>query len=313
MAHHFRDAGYTTGYIGKWHLGSSEPVQRDEQGGYEFWLGANLLEFVSDAYPAPDGYAEALLDPWTPPDLRALSGTAPSRLPGYYGMVRRLDETLGRLLDALRSLNLMDDTVVLFVSDHGNHFKTRNGEYKRSCHESNIRVPCAAIGPQFAGGGRVENLVSLVDMPPTLLDVAGIQIPGDMEGRSALELVRQGPDQTSPDPGWPDHVFIQVSEAETGRAVRTGRWKYGVTAPEKSGPEHSYSDVYAETHLYDLKHDPYELENLITSHAHSEVRLRMRKLLLKRIESVEKRSPSIVEAATEEIGQRKVQPDEVLE
>lgn len=50
LAHHFNDAGYHTGYIGKWHLASQDPVPRDEQGGYQYWLGANVLEFVSEPY-----------------------------------------------------------------------------------------------------------------------------------------------------------------------------------------------------------------------------------------------------------------------
>src|SRR5690606_35894749 len=109
-------------------------------------------------------------------------------LAGYYGIVRRLDEALGRLFDALKSLGLDDDTIILFTSDHGNHFKTRNREYKRSCHEASIRVPTALCGPGFDGGGQIRQLVSLVDLPPTLLDAAGIPVPDSMMGRSILPL-----------------------------------------------------------------------------------------------------------------------------
>ena len=85
-----------------------------------------------------------------------LGGSSPQHLGGYYGMVKRLDEALGRLLDALRSLDMLDNTVVLFTSDHGYHFKTRNAEYKRSCHEASIRVPTAFSGPGFDGGGQLD-------------------------------------------------------------------------------------------------------------------------------------------------------------
>src|SRR5690606_15354483 len=112
------------------------------------------------------------------PDLAALGGSAPGHLGGYWGMVKRLDEAFGRLLDALQSLGLADDTILLFTSDHGCHFQTRNSagrvaEYKRSCHESSIRVPALFAGPGFAGGGQLQQLVSLVDLPPTLLDACG--------------------------------------------------------------------------------------------------------------------------------------------
>ena len=142
-----------------------------------------------DDYPPPDGYREQYTGQWTPPDLAALGGSSGQHLGGYFGMVKRLDEALGRLRDALKSLDLADDTVILFTSDHGNHFKTRNEEYKRSCHESSVRVPTAFCGPGFEGGGRVNELVSLLDLPPTLLDAAGLPVPDTMEGRSILPLL----------------------------------------------------------------------------------------------------------------------------
>ena len=144
-----------------------------------------------DDYPAPEGYAELYKDYWVPPDLASFGGATHQHLPGYYGMVKRLDEAFGRILDALKSLSLTENTVVLFISDHGNHFKTRNEEYKRSCHESSIRIPVAITGPGFDSGGAVSEMISLVDIPPTLLDAANITIPDYMQGRSFLPLLRQ--------------------------------------------------------------------------------------------------------------------------
>ncbi|MFW5884147.1 MAG: sulfatase-like hydrolase/transferase [Spirochaetota bacterium] len=367
----FSEAGYATGYIGKWHLSEDDPVPREEQIGYDYWMGSNVLEFQSDAYdlnlfdadgtkhhfpgyrvdaqtdlairyidehaddpfflylsylephhqnhvdsyPAPTGYERAYGDPWTPGDLRALGGSSARHLPGYYGMVRRLDEALGRVEDALRSLDLLDDTIILYISDHGNHFKTRNGEYKRSCHDASLHVPCFASGPGFRGGGRVEELVSLVDIAPTLLDAAGLEpLPG-AHGRSAVPLV--GGDGRKADVSdWPDHVFVQISEAETGRAIRTHRWTYGVShvdpAQERLRPSAEYADEYTELFLYDLAHDPNQLENLINRDSHSAVRERMRGLLLERIRSVEGRTPRIVEPEIVSGGQRKVSRGEVL-
>ncbi|MFP4377129.1 MAG: sulfatase-like hydrolase/transferase [Spirochaetales bacterium] len=374
LASLFKDAGYTTGYIGKWHLSEKEPVPREEQVGYDYWMGANILEFTSDAYdmnlydrdgtkhhfpgyrvdaetdvairfidehqedpfflflsyiephhqnhidsyPAPTGYAERMSDPWTPPDLRALGGSSVRHLPGYYGMIKRLDEALGRVEDALRSLALLENTVVLFISDHGSHFKTRNGEYKRSCHESSIRVPCFASGPGFHGGGRVEELFSLVDIPPTLADAAGLAVPSRMQGRSILPLLsssRTTGDSRATESDWPDHVFVQISEAETGRVIRTHRWKYAVTEIDSEEPDRRTSnasaDAYTEVYLYDLLHDPYELENLVHLKSHSGVRERMRSLLVERIKQIEGKSPRIIEAESVDSGQRRVAEYEV--
>jgi arylsulfatase A-like enzyme len=258
-----------------------------------------------DDYPPPDGYRERYTGRWTPPDLAALGGSTQQHLGGYFGMVKRLDEALGRLQDALKSLSLTDNTVIMITSDHGCHFKTRNNEYKRSGHESSIRVPTAFCGPGFDGGGQLSELVSLIDLPPTLLDAAGIPIPQTMAGRSILPLVnRRAAD-------WPDEVFIQISEAEVGRAVRTHRWKYGVTAPDKDPWRDAGSDRYVEAYLYDLQADPYELTNLIGVESHRPVSDRMQARLIKRMTAAGEAAPTIEPAKSWPAGQRKVTAAEI--
>ena len=363
MAHYFADAGYQTGYIGKWHLHDSDvkgAVPASARFGYQYWLASNVLEFTSEAYdtvlydndegevrlpgyrvdavtdaairyvdthrddpfflfisyiephhqnhlddyPPPDGYRETYTGGWVPPDLAALSGSTHQHLGGYYGMVKRLDEAYGRLHDALKSLALDGDTIVMFTADHGCHFKTRNGEYKRSCHESSIRVPTVISGPGFRGGGQLQQLVSLIDLPPTLLDAVGLDIPEQMQGRSLMPLLRGGDDD------WPEEVFVQISEAQVGRAVRTSRWKYAVDAPKAQGRDAAGSDEYQEQYLYDLHADPYELNNLIGLESHREVALIMKERLLRRMENAGETPPRIVVAPDRRSGQRKVTPEE---
>ena len=347
LGHYFRQAGYSTGYIGKWHLADQDPVPIGQRGGYQHWLAANLLEFSSDSYrcevfdgkgervrlpgyrvdgltdaairfvdvnrqdpfflflsflephqqnhldnyPAPDGYRQQYQGRWTPADLQELGGVAARHLGGYWGMVKRLDEALGRIRDALKSLALTDNTVILFTSDHGCHFKTRNDEFKRSCHESSIRVPTAFYGGPFTGGGQLRQLVSLIDLPPTLLDAAGIAIPPSMQGRSILPLLG------GRSPAWPQDVFVQISETQVGRAVRTHRWKYGVTAPDKNGWKDSHSDQYVEQYLYDLEADPSELNNLVTAESHAPVRQDLKRRLLARMVEAGEARP-VIHAAT---------------
>ncbi len=365
LAHHFRDAGYDTGYIGKWHLYERDadgPIPAPHRAGYDYWLASNILEFTSepyntvmydnddrpvelpgyridaqtdaairyidahkddpfflvvsylephhqnhiDDYPAPDGYRERYTGGWMPPDLAALGGSAHQHLGGYYGLVKRLDEALGRMLDALKSLSLTDRTVVLYTCDHGCHFKTRNSEYKRSCHESSIRIPTAAQGPGFDGGGELSDLVSLIDLPPSLLDAAGLSVPDEMQGRSILPLTRGERD------GWPEEVFVQISEAQVGRAVRTQRWKYGVDAPHRHAGRDPGSDRYVEQYLYDLQSDPHELANLIGLESHKEVAEAMRGRLLRRMTEAGEAEPEIEPASSRSSGQRRVHPCEIL-
>ncbi|RLL65946.1 sulfatase-like hydrolase/transferase [Streptomyces sp. Z26] len=361
LARAFRDAGWATGYIGKWHLAGDHthgPVPEEDRAGYEHWLAANLLEFTSDAYettlydgdgaphtfggyradalgdaaldfltgdgrragdgrgaadrpfflflsflephhqnsrddyPAPEGYGARYADPWVPSDLAALGGgNWAEHLPGYYGMVRRLDEVLGRITAALAERGELDDTVVLFTSDHGCHFKTRNDEYKRSVHDASLRVPTVLRGPGLRGGTRLPELVSHVDLPPTLLDAAGVPVPDTMQGRSLLPLLRGA------DPAWPSEVLVQVSESEVGRALRTDRWKYGVTAPEGDAWHDVRAEAYRETYLYDLAADPDELVNLVGDPALATVRDGLRARLLARIVASGEPLPVITAAA----------------
>lgn len=359
LAHYFREAGYYTGYIGKWHLAAEDPVPESQRGGFQYWLGANILEFVSgpyntvvfdndsqpvklpgyrvdaiadasirfiqaneahpfflfvsflephhqnslDDFPPPDGYRERYTGRWMPPDLAALGGTAHQHLGGYCGMIKRLDEALGRILDAVKSLGLSQSTIVLFTSDHGNHFRTRNGEYKRSCHEASIRVPTAFVGPGFDGGGQIRELVSIVDLPPTLLDAAGLPIPQQMQGRSIMPLVRRQPTQ------WPDELLIQVSESQVGRAVRTRRWKYAVVAPDKDGWNDASSERYQEAYLYDLAADPYELTNLAGMTSHDTVAQVMRERLIRCMIAAGEEAP-VIETAPPRSGFERVVTDE---
>lgn len=269
-----------------------------------FFLFLSLLEphhqNTSGDYPAPDGYRERYVDAWTPPDLRALGGTTARHLPGYYGMVKRVDEAYGRLLDALTSLGIADDTIVAYTSDHGCHFRTRNGEYKRSPHDASIRVPTVLRGPGFTGGGRVTRPVTTIDLPPTLLDAAGVEVPATLQGRSVLPLLRGGVAD------WPEEAFIQISESQVGRAVRTARWLYAVKAPDADGWNDMSADRYTESFLYDLDADPDQLENLIHSAAHRKVSDTLRNRLLRRMTAAGEPEPLIDQATEHPSGQRVV-------
>ncbi|NQT51556.1 sulfatase-like hydrolase/transferase, partial [bacterium] len=224
---------------------------------------------------------------------------------GYWGMCKRLDEALGRLLDALKSLGILDNTIICFTSDHGCHFKTRNGEYKRSCHESSLRIPTAFQGPGFDAGGQLQELVSLVDVPPTLLDACGIAVPGHMQGRSILPLTRGEHD------GWPEEAFVQISEAQVGRCIRTHRWKYSVVAPDGKGGSDPGSDHYVEEFLYDLQYDPHELDNRIGLESHQKVAEHLRQRLIQRMVEAGEEAPTIEPAPSRRGGQKRVSADEV--
>ena len=147
--------------------------------------------------------------------------------------------------------------------------------------------------------------MNLVDLPPTLLDAAGLPVPAQMQGRSVLPLLRREYD------GWPDDVFVQISESQVGRAVRTHRWKYSVSAPGVGGNERPDCDKYVEEFLYDMEADPYELNNMIGRESHREVAGVLRERLLRHIERVEGKRPTIQPAPSIPAGQKHLYPEEI--
>jgi len=239
-------------------------------------------------YEGPHGSKERFKDFVAPGDLTGTEGDWREEFPDYLGCVNSLDTNLGRIRDELERLGLAEDTLVLYTSDHGSHFRTRNTEYKRSCHDGCIRVPMIASGPGFSGGKVVNELVSLIDLPPTILNEGGIETPAYMRGRPLQELVKG---ETT---DWPEEVFLQISESQVGRAIRTKKWKYSVRAPGKGGSDPN-SDTYAEDFLYDLEADPHERNNLVQSKEHVAIRERLSEILKNRMVQAGEQEPMIVQ------------------
>jgi uncharacterized sulfatase len=237
-------------------------------------------------YEGPAGSRERWRDFAPPADLAGTGGDWAQEYPDYLGCIASLDANLGRLREELARLGLAQETLLLFSSDHGCHFRTRNAEYKRSCHEASIRVPLLACGPGFRGGHCCERFASLLDIPATILRAAGAPpLPG-MRGRALQEALGAPED-------WRRDVFVQISESEVGRALRTERWKYAVRSPDLKGGETPAAPVYVETFLYDLRMDPSERVNLVDNPHLSGVRAQLRAALLQHIRKVEGQSPRI--------------------
>ena len=225
-----------------------------------------------------------------PGDLRGTQGDWRENYPDYLGCVASLDANLGRFRQALAELGRDDDTLIVFTSDHGSHFRTRNAEYKRSCHDACIRIPMVIRGPGFRGGHVIDEMVSLLDVPPTIVSAGGLDPPADMRGRPLQGLVDHAADD------WPDEVFLQISESHVGRAIRTRRWKYSVRAPDAHGAKDAGSSRYVEDFLYDLAADPHERDNLVADAAHAAVRAELVEVLQRRMVAAGEAEPTIAPA-----------------
>ena len=240
-------------------------------------------------YEGPKETVEKFRDYPIPPDLSFLEGDYEKMYPDYMAAINRLDENVGRLVAKLKEKGLYENTILIYTSDHGSHFKTRNLEYKRSCHDSATHTPLIIRGGPFQGGKKEERLVSLIDLPPTMLDLAGIPIPKSYMGHSLVrELAGEETER--------DCVFIQISESQCGRAIRTKQYKYSVRALAPTGYTIHRSPVYFEDYLYDLTKDPIEKNNLIKDRSYAFVRQKMKKLLLREMERAGEKKPVILPA-----------------
>ena len=226
-----KSAGYRTGIIGKLHVNPESAFP------FDFWeirspvqtryvrnVNASAQKFMEASGEAPfflmvnffdphrpyddesnqcDGLPET---PYTADDVRPfdfMGVNVPElrmEIAAYYNCVSRADTGIGMLLDSLEEQGLSDNTLVIFISDNGPDF-TRG---KTTCYEAGVHVPFIVRYPAINRFGQVRNeLVSAVDIVPTILDVTGINGPDGLPGRSFLPLLR------GEQPLWRKHIFAE--------------------------------------------------------------------------------------------------------
>ncbi len=248
-------------------------------------------------YEGPEGSKERFGNFVLPEDLKALGGNAAEEYPDYLGQCASLDENLGRLVAKLKEKGLYENTVIIFSSDHGSHFMTRNrdahlcgaDDYKRSCHDACLHVPLVIAGGPYRGGAAVEELVSTASLPKTILALAGVDVGDAMIGENLLDVVEKK------DGDRPNEIFAQISESRVGRCIRTERYTYSVYAPGIDGSEAAAADRYADDFLYDMERDPHQLDNVVADPAYAGVKEHLRERLLDWIRKTEGAQPVITD------------------
>jgi arylsulfatase A-like enzyme len=185
---------------------------------------------------------------------------------GYYRMISGVDMVLGRVRDELARLGLDGNTVIVFTSDNGYFLGERGYADKWLMYEPSIRVPLVVFDPRapLESRGLVKrDLVLNIDLGPTLLDLAGIAVPRQVQGRSLEPLLG------SRTPAWRSEIFCEElwdhPDIPRSECVRSERWKY-IQYP--GHPE------YVE--LFDLAADPDEKRNLAGDPAHARVLAELR-------------------------------------
>ncbi|KAM3940698.1 arylsulfatase K [Leptodactylus fuscus] len=175
----------------------------------------------------------------------------------YYAMCAETDGIMGEIISALADTGLLNTTYVLFTSDHGELAMEHRQFYKMSMYEGSSHVPLLIMGPNIQPGKRISNIVSLVDLYPTMLEIAGVPAPQHLSGFSLLPLsyARSSNDIISESELHPNWALSQFHGSDANAStymLRVNDWKYI-----------AYSDGDSvHPQLFDLLKDPEELNNV---------------------------------------------------
>jgi len=194
----------------------------------------------------------------------------------YYGMVSLVDAQVGRLVKVLKESGALDNTIIAFNSDQGFQLGEHGLWKKRVLYEQNVCIPFILSCPALLPRGKViDEPVEMIDFVPTLMDLSGLDVPGNISGRSLMPLIRGKVKK------WNEAVFCEIDHSgsmydelrsRSGRRVmvRTREWKLiyfmDERTPDKDGA------------LYNLKKDPDEKANLYNEKEYAPVVKRLERL-----------------------------------
>jgi arylsulfatase K len=164
----------------------------------------------------------------------------------YYAMCAEADSMVGEIDETIDDLGLRDSTYFIFTSDHGEVCTEHRLWYKMNMYEGATRVPLVMRGPGIAPGGKIDNIVSLIDIFPTISEIAGVQTPGNIDGESLMPLASG---ETEESRNWALALHTGTASNTTMFMFRRGKWKY--VAYPGYPPQ-----------LFNLADDPHEIRNL---------------------------------------------------
>lgn len=185
----------------------------------------------------------------------------------YYRLLTGVDDAVGEMVAKLKEKDLFDNTIILFTSDHGFFLGEHGLAGKWYMYEESIRIPLVIFdprAPQEQRGQRLDAMALSIDVPATLLDYAGVEIPEVMQGESLVPLVQGKQDSLRTDFFY-EHLFPNPTIRQS-EGVRTERWKYVRYIKEEP--------VYEQ--LFDLENDPHEEQNLAEDPQHADKLKRLR-------------------------------------
>ena len=192
----------------------------------------------------------------------------------YYGLINFVDDQVARLLQHVRKLGLLQDTFILYTSDHGEMLGDHNLFRKTFAYEGSARIPFMVNAPDWLvgkGGKASASVVGLQDVMPTLLDAAGAEIPDTVDGASLLPLMR------GEDAAWRDYLH--------GEHLGTYRPEDAMQYLTDGKEKYIWYTVTGEEQLFNLADDPQECHNLAPDSNHQDRLMLWRKRMIQELSS----------------------------
>ena len=212
-----------------------------------------LFEYYIDRVPVPEPRPEAYLEALHPAmkmwrERRGVDDLTPEQnhrgLAAYYGLVTELDRNVGQIVEMVKASPEAANTVTIYCSDHGDMACEHGMWWKSNFYEGSVKVPCIVSWPKrFASSKVVDAVVSLIDLGPTVLEIAGAEPLPDATGRSFAGMLGPGNQEIE----WPNEVYSEylgLLGDEPACMTRRGAWKL------------NYYHEFGSYQLFNLEHDP---------------------------------------------------------
>ncbi len=293
-----KEKGYFSGFLKKGHIGSYAETQFDwhqkdlnafdqfldaaEMNPFFMWVGFTdpHRPYKEDIIEEPQSPSKVVVPPYLIDDQDTRNDLA-----DYYNYIRRMDAQIGEYLDQLKKRSLLDNTLVIFLSDNGAPFPRAKG----TVYDAGVKTPLIFSWPdKILAQTQTDKLISVVDIAPTLLDLVGVPLPKQFQGNSIEGLFSEDAIQGNP------YVFSERNWHDSDehiRSIRTPRYKliknayinlpHGITTDigrspsfksllkekERNSLTKAQSRLFelprSEYEFYDIEKDPYEINNLI--------------------------------------------------
>ena len=201
----------------------------------------------------------------------------------YYGTISHIDDEVGLILETLEETGQADNTIIIFVSDHGDQLLEHGIVDKNVFFESSVHVPFMISYPGKIKPAGYDDLIESIDLLPTLFEMIGLEEPYNNQGQSLLPLIGNSKNNYNPkecvfSENVLPEVFLNLFNFEKGKGVMDVRHPDGKMARTKKWKYNYYPKGYEE--LYDLENDPDELNNLADNADYSQAKLEMKERMM---------------------------------